>query len=162
MKQILLATLVIAVICSSTFAADYIRIDVDTMYENVTYDWDFYVLRECPDPEKIMGCSNGFRLNAVGNATWDYSHPSGWTPFPDHLSVWNLGGLLFTDNISGTGRTEGWLLTGGAAMPPDGGMPIYTTEKFWFSLEMTMGDLPDGSTGDGIDIRVGYYGTGMT
>jgi hypothetical protein len=159
MKQILKATLAIAVICSPIFAADYMRIDVDTMYMDRTYDWDFYVLRECPEPEMIMGVSNSFDLNAVGNATWAFSHPGGWTPFPEHLSVWNLGGLLFTDAISGTGMTTGWFMTGGAAMPPSGGMPIITTEKFWFSLEMTIGDLPDGSTGDGIEItRRNYKG----
>jgi hypothetical protein len=132
------------------------RIDVDTLYENTNPTWDFYVLRECPDPAKIMGCSNGFVLNAVGNATWGFS--GGFTPFADHLTVWNLGGLLFTDMIGGPGSTSGWFLTGGAAMPPAGGMPVYTTEKFWFSLDMAIGDLPAASTGDGIEIDSQFVG----
>ncbi len=149
MKRSVLAILVLFLAGSFAYGADYIRIDVDTMYENVTYDWDFYLLRECPDPEKIMAISNGFDLTAVGNATWDFS--GGFTAFPDACTIWNLGCLLFTDMIGGTGSTSGWFLTGGTATPP-AGMPIYTTEKFWFSLGMTMGDLPDGSTGDGIVI----------
>jgi hypothetical protein len=53
--------------------------------------------------------------------------------------------------ISGTGMTTGSFLTGGAAMAiPGAGWPVWPTEQFWFSLDFTMGDLPDGSSGDQI------------
>jgi hypothetical protein len=156
MRGVLIVAMLLLAVGGSAVAADYIRIDVDTVCENETSDWEFYLLRECPEPEYIVGCTNGWQLNAVGNATWDFSF-SGYHPFEDHLSVWNLGGLLLTDFISGTGVTEGWFFVGGAAMPPDGGMPIYETEKLWFSLTLTMGDLPPGSTGDGIMIDSAMY-----
>jgi hypothetical protein len=149
--------------CSFATAADYMRIDVDTLYENSSNSIPFYILRECPDPAKIMGCSNGFVLNAVGNATWSY--PTGisgphYEPFSDHLTIWNLGGLLFTNNIDGAGMTSGWFLTGGAAMPPAGGMPVYTSEKHWFTLHtFDIGDLPAASTGDGIEIDSAFVGS---
>ena len=155
MRRMIIVSLLFLAVCGSATAADYIRIDTDTVYKNQTSEWEFYLLRECPEPERTYGFGNAWRLQGVGNATWSYSHPDGLTKFPDHMTVWNLGGLLFTDAISGTGMTTGWFLTGGAAMPP-AGMPIYTTEKFWFSINMTMGDLPPGSTGDGIEIVPGY------
>jgi hypothetical protein len=147
--------------CSFVYGADYLRMEVDDppVYENSTELFEWYILRQCPDPTMIMGCSNGFVMNAVGNATWDYAHPAGYTPFATHLTIWNLGGLLFTDNISGTGMTSGWFLTGGAAMPPTGGMPVIDPEMFWFSLQFDIGDLPDGSTGDEICIDSQFVGT---
>jgi hypothetical protein len=158
MKCALVATLLLLAACGSAAAADYIRINVDTVYEHQSSEWEFYILRECPEPVMLMGISNGWVLNAVGNATWtDFHYPSDFTPFPEHPGWWNLG-FLFTDQISGTDMTSGWFLTGGAAMPPAAGMPVITTEKFWFSLNMTMGHLPDGSTGDGILIDSGFVG----
>jgi hypothetical protein len=121
--------------------------NADPSFEGTTQIVEWYLLRECPTPEMIMGFGNSFVVSATGDATWAFSYSSGFTPFADHLSFWNLGGLLFTDDISGTGRTTGSFLTGGAAMPPDGGMPVITSEMFWFSLEFTWGDLPDGSPG---------------
>jgi hypothetical protein len=127
--------------CSFAYGADYIRLatyaDGDIAYQNQTVTWEFYLLRECPDPAMIMGCSNGWHMDATGGATWEAA--TNFTPFSDHMTVWNLGGLLFTDAIDGTGMTSGDFLTGGAAMPPAGGMPVYTTEKFWFSLDFTYG-----------------------
>jgi opacity protein-like surface antigen len=157
MKRMLIAALLSLAICGSAIAADYIRIDVDTVYKNETTDWEFYLLRECPVPEKIAACKNAFELTAVGNATWSFSYPDGFQPFPDHLSVWNLGGLLFVGDMAGTDMTAGWFHVSGVGSPPEGGMPVYSTEQFWFSLTMTIGDLPPGSTGDGILIDSAWY-----
>jgi len=147
--------------CSFVYGADYLRMEDDgdmIVYENTSETLSWYILRECPDPAMIMGCSNGWVVNAVGNATWDFAYPAGYTAFANQFTVWNLGGLLFTDNISGTAMTTGWFLTGGAAMPPAGGMPVYTTEEFWFSLDFSYGDLPDGSTGDQICFDSAFVG----
>ncbi len=158
MRRILIASLLFLAVGGQGIAADYLRIDVDTVYEHQTSDWEFYILRECPDPVKIMGLSNGWELNAVGNATWtDFHYPGDWIPFPEHVAWWNLG-FLFTNYLSGTDMTSGWFLTGGAAMPP-WGMPVISTEKLWFTLKMTMGQLPDGSTGDGILIDSAFVGS---
>jgi hypothetical protein len=148
--------------CSFAYAADYLRLETNSgndleVYENATEKLDFYIIRQCPTPAMIMGCSNGFVVNAVGNATWDYAHPAGYTVFAEQFTVWNLGGLLLTDAISGTGMTTGSFLTGGAAMPPAGGMPVYAAEKWWFSLEFTYGDLPDGSSGDQICVDSAFF-----
>jgi hypothetical protein len=113
-------------------------------------------MRDCPEPEMILGVANAWELRAVGNATWDFAGASAFTPFPGHTDMWLLGGLLFTDFLSGTGMITGKILTGGASMSP-AGMPIMDSEMFWFSINMTMGDLPHGSTGDGILIDSTAY-----
>jgi hypothetical protein len=154
MKKSCLLCLIIIMIFGTALAEDYIRLNVDTLIENQARDWEFYVKRECPEPDFIMGISNYFIMNTVGNATWDFS--GGYTPFAEHTQMWNLGGLLFTDGIGGTGVTSGFFISGGAAMPP-GGMPVIEDEIFWFSLNITAGDLPYGSTGDGITIIPFYW-----
>lgn len=148
--------------CSFTSAADYLRINVDTLYENSTSNWEFYMLRECPDPAMIMGCSNGFNVAAVGNATWSYTYDEmtyeGFTPFAQHMQWLNQGGMALLDHMSGTGMVTGSFLTGGAGKPQGGGgIPVVDVEVFWFSLDdIVIGDLPEGSTGDGINIDSGY------
>ena len=133
--------------CSFANANDYLNVVPLTtpLNENATETFEWYAVRECPNPTMIMGCSNGYVVTTTGNATW-VAGDHNFTPFPTHLTIWNLGGLLFTDQIDGSGM----FLTGGAAMPPAGGLPVFSTPMFWFSLDFTMGDLPDGSTGDQI------------
>ena len=163
MRRSLLVILMLLLACSFANAADYLRIDVDTLYENSSSNWEFYAIRQCPDPAMIMGTSNGFVLNAVGNATWSYVYDDmtyeGFTAFPEQNQWFNLGGLLFSDAMSGSGMTSGSFLVGGAAKPQGGGgFPVVPAEKFWFSLDnMIIGDLPDGSTGDGIEIDSAFF-----
>jgi hypothetical protein len=141
--------------CSFTNAADYLDLIPLTvpLNENSAETFEWYVLRECPDPAMIMGTSNGYVVTAVGNATWTFD---GYTAGPNGgpTGWFNLGGLLFTDNI----MALGWFLTGGAAMPPMGGMPVVTTPTLYFTLDFTMGDLPDGSTGDAICFDSAFVG----
>lgn len=144
-----MVAIVLLALSGSLFAEDYMRINVDTLYENQSAVWDFYLKRECPEPEFIYGANNAWRMYAVGNATWESA--ADYTPFSGHLDMFNLAGLLLTDFIGYPSGTEGWFNVGGAAMPPYG-MPVIEEEMFWFSITVTLGDLPYGSTGDGIEI----------
>lgn len=158
MKFALVFTVFLLMLCGHLSADDYIRIDVDTLYENESSEWKFYLKRECPEPEIIMSAKNAFQMDAVGNATWDFVM-TGFAPFPEHMEMWNLGGLMFHDRISGSGKTTGLFEVSGVATSP-GGMPVMDSEVFWFSLYITMGDLPPGSTGDGILIdSTAFIGT---
>lgn len=146
MRYVLVVSLLLLTFCASAFGADYFRIDVDTLYEGQTSDWEFYIKRECPEPEFIYGISNAWEMNAVGNATWEYV---GFAPSPESFDMWNLGGLLLTHDFAGPGTTSSRFMVGGAAMTP-AGMPIIDEEELHFTISFTMGDLPTGSTGDGI------------
>jgi len=134
MRRSLLVILMLLLACSFAYAGDFIQLnnyaDGDSVYQNATINFEFYIERTCTDPTKIMGVSNGWVVNATGTATWDYS--GGITKYHD-TDWFNLGGLLFTDNLSGAGMTSGWFLTGGAAMPP-GGMPVVATAEPYFDL----------------------------
>jgi len=153
MRRSLLVILMLLLACSYATAADYLRLDKDDIYENATQDFSVYILRECPTPAMIMGTSNGIVVTATGSATWTFNS---FTPDPAASAWFNLGGLLFSraeqagppyvppsmDNTS-----PDTFLTGGAAMPP-GGMPVVMTEHKYYDLNLTMGDLAVGETGE--------------
>lgn len=138
MRRSLLVILMLLLACSFANAADYIRIDVDSIVANSTVDMEFYITRECPTPAMITGTSNGFVMNTMGTATWAYNS---FTADPTAAAWFNLGGLLYTDGLTGT-TTSGQFLTGGAAMPP-AGLPI-VTEQLYFTLNFdVMADAGD-------------------
>ena len=131
MKRSLLVILMLLLACSFANADDYIRIDVDSIVSGSTgLDMEFYVTRECPTPAMITGTSNGFVINMASTATFNFNS---FTADPTAAGWFNLGGLLFTDGLTGE-TTSGQFLTGGAAMPPMG-MPI-VTEQLYFTLNM--------------------------
>ena len=148
MRRSLLVILMLLLACSFTYAADYIRLDRDEVYENATADFDFMVLRECPTPTVITGTSNGWVLTASGNATWTFNSFTASAVAAGMPPSW-YSSILFTDMVSGPNMTSGSFLTGAAAMPPWSGMPVFSSEELYFTLNFTMGDLPDG-TGDEI------------
>lgn len=132
MKRIFLAILLLAVAYTPAGAADYIRIDEDSTFIGATFDLEFIVTRECPDPALIRGMSNGFTLTASGSATWTFDS---FTPNPI-AEGWfsDLTGLIFQNSIDGTSPDT--FLIGGAAIFL--GMPI-VTEQHILTLTLDMG-----------------------
>lgn len=132
MKRVLLAILMLAVAYTPAGAADYIRIDEDNTFIGATFDLDFILTRECPDPTFIMGITNGFTLTATGSVTWTFNS---FTPDPT-ANGWfsDLTGLLFSNSMDGNSPDS--FLIGGAAISL--GMPI-VSEQLCFTLTLDMG-----------------------
>jgi hypothetical protein len=132
MKRVFLAILMLAVAYLPAGAADYLRIDDDSTFIGATFDLDFIVTRECPNPALIRGISNGWTLTASGSATWTFNS---LTPDPV-ANGWfsDLTGLLYNNFINGTSPDS--FLVGAAAIFQ--GMPI-VTEQHFFTLKLNMG-----------------------
>jgi len=130
MKYFYIILLPLLLVYNTAAGADYFRIDVDSIIANSSVDIDFYITRECPEPEMIMGISNGFKVQALGTASWTFNS---FTRDPVVSGWFQLGGLLFTDGLTGESPDGGFLI-GGAAMPP-GGMPI-VTEQIAFTVSL--------------------------
>jgi len=132
MKRVLLAILLLAVAYTPAGAADYIRIDEDSTFIGATFDLEFVVTRECPDPELVKGMSNGWVLTANGSATWTFNS---LTPDPI-ANGWfsDFTGLLSNCYFDGTAPDS--FLVGGASLYQ--GMPIVTEQRF-FTLTLDMG-----------------------
>ena len=121
-------------------SGDYIRLGSDSIPTNSQdYDLVFYIERTCPTPEYSMGASNGFTMTATGDATWSFSGSFQDYFYQDAFSsvVWNFGGLLFTE-YDMDGFSPDMFLTGGAALPPSGGMPVISDEPY-FHLILDIG-----------------------
>ena len=117
-----------------TVPGDYIRVCVDSLAAGtVNAEIPFVIQRLCPNPERIMGISNGFTLQATGEATWVYRDC--WFDYPTLNQWFNLGGPLFTDGFDNV--SPDMFLIGGAAMPP-AGMPI-VSEHYFFALYLDIG-----------------------
>jgi hypothetical protein len=133
MKCFKLAVLALFLVCNLAVAADYIRIDVDsvpTNSQNVSID--FYLIRECPVPTSMMGMTNAFVFTATGDATWEFLGS-----YPDDLWFWQCPplGLLFTimfDDVS-----PDTICAALVCMPL--GIPVFTEEVPYFSLLMNIG-----------------------
>ena len=151
MRRSLLVILMLLLACSFTSAADYIRLDKDQINENATEDFSFYILRECPEPDPLVGTSNGWVVTAVGNATWTFNSFTADTEivtgYPPTEYWW--AGLAFLNAFNNV--TPDSFLVGAAAVDPWVGAPPMTEgEHLFFDLNLTMGELPEGSTGDEI------------
>ena len=131
MKRVFLAILLLAVAYMPAGAADYIRIDEDSTFIGATFDLDFIVTRECPDPTFITGINNGFTLTATGSATWTFNS---FTPDPTASGWFDLTGLLYNNFIDGTSPDS--IMVGAAGMTT--GMPI-VSEQLCFTLTLDMG-----------------------
>jgi len=119
---------------SGSVPVDYIRICVDSLAAGtVNAEIPFVFQRLCPNPDRIMGISNGFTLQAMGEATWTYR--GYWFDYPTLISWFNLGGPLFTNGFDG--ESPDTFLIGGASMPP-AGMPIFP-EQVFFALYLDIG-----------------------
>jgi hypothetical protein len=133
MKRASLAIIVFFAICGTAGAADYLRIDQDSVFMGQGADIDFIITRECPEPSPtIKGASNGFILTASGAATWTFN---AFTADPT-ADAWfsDLTGLLFSNMIDGTSPDS--FLTGGASI--NNGIPIIT-EHPYFTLTLDVG-----------------------
>jgi hypothetical protein len=95
----------------------------------------FVIQRLCPYPERIYGISNGFTLQATGEATWVFNSWRYDDPVVNY-TWFNLGGLVFTNGFDNVSPDS--FLVGGAAMPPAGGMPV-TPERDFMTLCLDIG-----------------------
>ena len=134
MKRLLVAILMLAVAYTPAGAADYIRIDNDSTFIGATFDLDFVLTRECPNPTLIRGMINGFTLTATGDATWTLNS---FTADPVADSWFSdLTGFLFNSYIDGTSPDSFYV--GGAAIYQ--GMPnVYEQPCFTLTLDMGVG-----------------------
>gem|GEM_PF-2566791 len=134
MRRSLLVVLVLLLTSSFAAADDYVRIDADSLVGGTLGVLPFYVTRQCPDPDTLLGSSNGFVMTSTGAATWTFDS---FVADPITDSWWTLGGLIFTDKIDGTSPDS--FLTGGAALPfGTPGMPV-VTEQLYFTLNLNLG-----------------------
>jgi hypothetical protein len=118
----------------SAVAADYLRIDDDTVFMAATADLEFIATRECANPALIKGVSNGFSLTASGSATWTFN---AFTPDPTANAWFDMTGILFTNYIDGVSPDS--FLTGGVAI--NQGVPI-VSEQLYFTLTLDVGPGP--------------------
>ncbi|MFH1894188.1 MAG: hypothetical protein ABIK83_16075 [Candidatus Zixiibacteriota bacterium] len=129
-RGILTALLLLAMIAGSAVAqpGDYIRIAVDSVVAGAhDVEIKFYWQRECTDPETVLNFGVGFDITADGDAFWSFSR---FEPNPELADWFNLGGLMFDNQIDGA--SPDYFAISGAAMPPGG---IGTFEEQWiFSL----------------------------
>jgi hypothetical protein len=137
MTNFKLLGLALLLVATPALAGDYLRVSVDRVPAGAdSFEIPFYIERTCPDPSYIMGVSNGFVLNATGDATWEYA---GYQPCPQHLIWFNLGGLVIY-RFSFDGIPPDWFWVG-MDMPGEGragGLPI-VEDTFYFSLFLDIG-----------------------
>ena len=138
MKRSLLVILLLLLACSFTNAADYLKIDTDSIIKGTSgAEINFLVLRECPLPAKILGASNGFVFTDNGSGmSWTWAQ----LPVQDGGSSinWELGGLLVTPKDV-DGASPDSVLTGGAGMFI--GMGIITVEEVYFDILLDVADV---------------------
>lgn len=132
MKRALVMILMFLVACGHASAGDYVRLETDEVYVGATQEITFNIERTCPDPDMILGASNGFVMTATGGATWTFEdfikyHNTDW---------WNIDGLLLTNGIDGSSPDT--FLVGGAAVPP-GGMPVVSSDEPYFGIALEIG-----------------------
>jgi hypothetical protein len=106
------------------------------VYEGATEEFTINIERTCPDPDLILGASNGFVITASGAATWTFEsfikyHDFDW---------WNIDGLLLTNGIDGVSPDT--FLVGGSAVPP-GGMPVVSSDEPYFGIVLEIGCVLD-------------------
>ncbi|MBU1318734.1 MAG: hypothetical protein KKG33_12160 [candidate division Zixibacteria bacterium] len=130
---IVITLLVVVAGSAGAQPGDYIRIGVDSLVAGAhDVEIKFYWQRECTDPETVLNFGVGFDITAEGNAFWSFS---GFEANPELAEWFNLGGLMFDNQIDGT--PPDYFAVSGAATPPGG---IGTFEEQWiFSLYLDVG-----------------------
>jgi len=135
MRKFILTSILLISLVAPLPAADYLRIDADSVLADTTVGLEFYITRQCvvPGYPLLRGASNGFALTATGGATFAYDSVS------KHHDDWfsDLGGMAFGHTFTGGQEDSALFLVGGGTISY--GIPIVTEEPY-FTLWLTMGD----------------------
>jgi hypothetical protein len=135
MKRLLLTAMLMLVMCSGVFAADYIRVGVDSIAAGTqNAQIPFCIERTCLVPTKLGGATNGFRIYATGAAGFTYDTILMSPNVPYWLNMYQG----FPSNTFAYGLYDFAFLTGGLAMDTiQHGIPI-VNDTLYFTLVLDL------------------------